>query len=188
MKFDIIIGNPPYGVAANMAIKFVNKSCELSDDVRMVLPASFQRDSVTNKINLGFELAQDIRLPDDTFPRSITTVRQQWVKTDTPREKVVMHRTHPDFEFIKYDRREEATLFIGGAGAGPSGKVKDKDFMHYAPGHHYVICDEETKQRLLALQPRFIQESRVCGCLPGISKHGIIKVYLETYGKDQEQT
>lgn len=182
MKFDFVIGNPPYGVAANMAIKFVNKSCELSDDVRMVLPASFQRDSVLNKINLDFKLAYDIKLPNDTFPRDITTVRQRWVRAEEPREKVVMHRTHPDFEFIKYKDREKATLFIGGAGAGPSGKVKETDFMHYKPGHHYIVCNDEVKQRIIDLQPEFIKESRVCGCLPGISKHGIIKKYLEVYG------
>lgn len=184
MKFDIIMGNPPYGVAANMAIKFLNKASEHSDDVRMVLPASFQRDSVQNRIDSGMHLVQDVRLPDDTFPRSITTVMQKWVRRDTQRELHTIHRTHPDFEFIKYNRREEATLFIGGAGAGPAGKVKDKDFMHYAPGHHYVLCDEETKKRLQDLQPLLIKESRVCGCLPGISKHVIIKVYLETYGKE----
>jgi hypothetical protein len=182
MRFDFVIGNPPYGVAANMAVKFVNKSCELSDDVRMVLPASFQRDSIINRINTDFELIQDIRLPDDTFPRSITTVRQRWVKSDTPRDKIQMYRTHPDFEFIKYKDRESATLFIGGAGAGPSGKVKDKDFMHYAPGHHYVICSSEVKQKLIDLQPALIKESRICGCLPGISKHVIIKKYMESYG------
>jgi predicted RNA methylase len=86
--FDIVIGNPPYGVAANMAIKFVNKAAEISDDVRMVLPASFQRDSVKNKINTDFALVEDINLPNSTFPRSITTVRQRWVRSDTPRELV----------------------------------------------------------------------------------------------------
>ncbi len=98
MRFDFIIGNPPYGVAANMAVKFLNKSTELSDDVRMVLPASFQRDSVLNRINLDYELVYDERLPDDTFPRDITTVFQQWKRAEEPREKIVIFREHPDFE------------------------------------------------------------------------------------------
>ena len=182
MRFDIIIGNPPYGVAANMAVKFVNKSCELSDDVRMVLPASFQRDSVLNRIDNSFELETDRRLPDNTFPRDITTVYQRWVKSDIPRDKITIYKTHPDFEFIKYKNKDEATLFIGGAGCGPAGKVKTEGYDHYKPGHHYIVCDEEVKQRLIDLQPKLIKQSRVCGCLPGLGKHDIIKVYINHYG------
>jgi hypothetical protein len=182
MKFDFVIGNPPYGVAANMAIKFINRAMDVSDDVRMVLPASFQRDSVLNRVSMDFDLVDDIRLPDETFPRDITTVRQRWVRTDTPRDKIVMYRSHPDFKFLKYAQRDEATLFIGGAGAGPSGKVKTEGYDHYKPGHHYVKCSEAVRDKLVALQPKLIAKSRVCGCLPGISKHDIIKVYMETYG------
>ena len=184
MRFDIIIGNPPYGVAANMAVKFLNKSCELSDDVRMVLPASFQRDSVMNRIDLEAELIQDIRLPDETFPRDITTVRQRWVKTGTPREKITIYKTHPDFQFIKYKDKDQATLFIGGAGAGPSGKVKTEGYDHYMPGHHYIVCSDEVRDRFIALQPKLITRSRVCGCLPGLGKHDIIKIYMESYGQE----
>ena len=183
MRFDYIIGNPPYGVGANMAIKFLNKSCELSDDVRMVLPASFQRDSVINRINPDFELVVDEKLPNDTFPRDITTVKQRWIRGQR-RLKKIRYTFHPDFEFIKYKDREHATLFIGGAGSGPAGKVKDKDFMHYQPGHHYVVWQPEIKTKLQALQPKLIEQSRVCGCLPGLGKHDIIRVYLEEYGEE----
>ena len=182
MKFDVVLGNPPYGVAANMAIKFVNKAAEHCDDVRMVLPASFQRDSVQNRINTDFQLVIDNRLPDKTFPRSITTVYQRWVRSDTPRKKVEMHKTHPDFTFLKYKDRDQATLFIGGAGAGPSGKVKLEGYDHYKPGHYYVKCSDEVRDRLVALQPELIKLSRVCGCLPGLSKHAIITLYKEHYG------
>ena len=182
VMFDIVIGNPPYGVAANMAIKFVNKAAEYCDDVRMVLPASFQRDSVKNRVNLDFVLDIDQKLPDNTFPRSITTVYQRWVRSDTPREKVELHRTHPDFVFLKYCDRDKATLFIGGAGAGPSGKVKTEGYDHYKPGHHYIKCTAKVKKRLIKLQPELIKLSRVCGCLPGLSKHAIIDLYKQHYG------
>jgi hypothetical protein len=184
MRIDYVIGNPPYGVAANMAVKFLNKSTELSDHVMMVLPASFQRDSVLNKINLDFRLESDIKLPNDTFPRDITTVRQYWTKSETKREKITIHRTHPDFEFIKYADKDKATLFIGGAGAGPSGKVKTEGYDHYMPGHHYVVCSDEVRDRFIALQPKLIAQSRVCGCLPGLGKHDIITLYIKEYGQD----
>jgi hypothetical protein len=62
-----------------------------------------------------------------------------------------MHKTHPDFEFIKYADRDQATLFIGGAGSGPSGKVKTEGYDHYAPGHYYVKCSDEVRDRLYLL-------------------------------------
>ena len=34
------------------------------------------------------------------------------------------------FEFIKYKDRDRATLFIGGAGCGPAGKVKTEGYDH----------------------------------------------------------
>ena len=184
MRIDYVIGNPPYGVAANMAVKFLNKSTEVSDHVHMVLPASFQRDSVLNRINDDFRLVSDINLPNETFPRDITTVRQYWTRSDSKREKITIHKTHPDFEFIKYKDKDKATLFIGGAGAGPSGKVKTEGYDHYMPGHHYVVCSDEVRDRFIALQPKLIARSRVCGCLPGLGKHDIITTYMETYGKN----
>ena len=183
MRFDYIIGNPPYGVGANMAIKFLNKSCELSDDVRMVLPASFRRDSVLNKVNRAFVLEEEWILPNEIFPRDITTVMQRWVRSSAyARDPVRIFREHPDFEFIKYADKDKATLFIGGAGAGPSGKVKTEGYDHYMPGHHYIVCSDEVRDRLVALQPKLIARSRECGCLPGLGKHDIISVYMQTYG------
>ena len=182
MKFDIILGNPPYGIAANMAVKFLNKACELSDDVRMILPASFVKDSIINRVHPGFRLAEEVRLPDDTFPRSITTVKQRWVRGESRRDVNKIYRSHPDFEFLRYEDRAQADVFIGCVGCGPAGKVKTSNFVHYSPNHFFLKCDETIKQRLVSLEPEFIKDSRVCGCLPGISKHDIIRVYMDNYG------
>ena len=185
MKFDVIIGNPPYGTGANMAIKVLNKAAEYSDDIRMVLPLSFRKDSVLNKVDLDLQLTQDEQLPDDTFPRSIRAVKQRWQRTGERREKIPLPTTHPDLQFVKHDRREEATVFIGGAGAGPAGRVKTEGFLHYAKGHHLIICSEEVKQRLIGLADEFRQEALTVCCLPGLSKSAIIKIYTSHYGKEQ---
>ena len=167
-----------------MAIKVLNKAAEHTDDVRMVLPLSFRKDSVLNRVSLDLELLQDETLPDDTFPRSIRAVKQRWVRTGVVREKVPMPTKHKDFQFVKWERREEATLFIGGAGCGPAGRVKTENFTHYAPGHHLIICNDDVKEKLISLADQFRHEAMQVCCLPGLSKSAIIKLYESKYAEE----
>ena len=51
-----------------------------------------------------------------------------------------MMREHPDFEFLPYERRDEADVFVGEYGCGPSGRVKTENFTHYAKGHQ---CEKD---------------------------------------------
>ena len=182
MKFDIIIGNPPYGVGANLAIKVLNKSAELSDDVRMVLPLSFRKDSVINKVDPGMSCVQDEILPDDTFPRSIRAVKQRWIRREVYRSKRELPTEHPDLQFLKWRDRDETVVFIGGAGAGPAGRVKTEGFDHYAKGHHLIKCSPEVRDRLVSLGQEFREEALQVCCLPGLSKSAIIKIYTSHFG------
>ena len=50
MRFSLAIGNPPYGVGGNLAIRFLNKTAEITDDIRFVLPTSVRKPSSLNKI------------------------------------------------------------------------------------------------------------------------------------------
>ena len=179
MKFDVVIGNPPYGSGGNLAIKFVNKCAELSDDVRMVLPLSFTKISVQNKVSLNIEIAEERELPLDTFPNGIRAVYQRWVPAKTPREKVILPRTHDDFEFLKYDDRFDANVFIGEYGCGPSGRVKTENFTHYAKGHYFVRAkDQETIDKLVRLESLFREKASGCNGRFHISKGELIEIYV----------
>ena len=120
MKFDVIIGNPPYGKNSSLAVKFLNKSSEVSDFVMMVLPRSFRKPSIMNRVNQEMILMKDETVDDDAFRDSIVTCVQTWKRTGETRDLIETRTEHPDFAFTT---KEQAELCLGRVGGGPTGKV-----------------------------------------------------------------
>jgi hypothetical protein len=185
--FTLGIGNPPYGVGGNLAIKFLNKTAELTDDIRFVLPTSVRKPSSLNKISPYIDVVEDLDLDPKTFPNGISAVYQRWVKTDTPRKKIQLLNKHSDFEFLSYERRFEADVFVGEYGCGPSGRVKTENFTHYAKGHHFLkVSSPEVINNLVEFSSRFREVANQCNGRYHFGKNDLITTYMECLsGKKQ---
>lgn len=180
MRFTMSIGNPPYGVGANLAIKFLNKTSELTDDIRFVLPTSVRKPSSLNKISPNLHCVGDKDLDPATFPGGISAVKQRWVVKKEKREKIFMHTTHPDFEFLSYDNRFDADVFIGEYGCGPSGRVKTEDFTHYAKGHHFIkVNNPQVIDNFLEFAPKFREVANQCNGRYHFGKNDLISTYIK---------
>ena len=123
-RFTLAIGNPPYGVGGNLAIKFLNRTSEITDDIRFVLPTSVRKPSSLNKIVGHLHCVIDEDLDSATFPGGINAVKQHWEVKNSSRfttgvGEIPMVHEHPDFEFLPYERRDEANVFVGEYGCGP---------------------------------------------------------------------
>ncbi len=187
MKFTLAIGNPPYGVGGNLAIKFLNKTAEITDDIRFVLPTSVRKPSSLNKIDPFIQVTEDHDLDPKTFPNGISAVYQRWEKSKTPREKIEMLRTHPDFEFLSYEKRFEADVFIGEYGCGPSGRVKTENFTHYAKGHHFLkVRSPEVIENFLEFAPRFRRVANQCNGRYHFGKNDLITTYMECLSEKEQ--
>lgn len=178
MKFDVIVGNPPYGKNSNLAVNFLNKASELSDTIWFVLPRTFRKASIQNRIQENLHLAQDVTVPDNMFPASIITCYQNWIKTTAARSKIETITQHPDLQFVN---KQTANVCVGRVGAGPCGKVFVKDFDDKSENSHYFIKAKNKKviQSLIQLTDQFKLAGTQTVGVPSLSKHELITIYQE---------
>ncbi|CAB4557723.1 unannotated protein [freshwater metagenome] len=124
----ITISNPPFGRNNSLSIPFFNHAANLSDAICFIVPRSWRKWSVTNRLDLRFELVLDIDLDIDYVDAGgealsnkshLATCFQIWRKTDKSRQivkvvdKKIVEKVAPD--------RADVSLTIFGYGCG---KVK----------------------------------------------------------------
>jgi hypothetical protein len=102
---ELVIGNPPFGRVSSLAIKFFNHAATFADTIAFILPRTFRRVSVQNKLDLNFHLVEDIEVPIGSFePLSMKAkcCFQVWKRRATPRSLIKLPLTHKDFEVLSY--------------------------------------------------------------------------------------
>lgn len=100
----MIVGNPPFGRNACLAIRFFNHAARQSDVIAMIFPRSFLKASIENQLNEGFHLVCCNEIPPNAFEldgkrRDVGAVFQIWERRAVPRDLRPEELTHPDFEF-----------------------------------------------------------------------------------------
>ena len=55
----LVIGNPPFGKVSSLAIKFFNHAAQWAHVIAFIIPRTFRKTSVQNKLNSQFHLVYD---------------------------------------------------------------------------------------------------------------------------------
>lgn len=125
LKHAVTISNPPFGRNNSLSIPFFNKAADHSDFICFIVPRSWRKWSVINRLDQRFHLIADIDLQIDyvndqddeiTTKNRLATCFQIWQKRKTKRPIV----TVVDNQFIKKVKPQEAdvSLTIFGYGCG----------------------------------------------------------------------
>jgi predicted RNA methylase len=124
----ITISNPPFGRNNSLSIPFFNHAAKVSDAICFIVPRSWRKWSVTNRLDLGFELALDLDIDIDyvdadgnplSNKNHLATCFQIWKKADVTRtlvrvtDKGIIEKVSPELA--------DVSLTIFGYGCG---KVK----------------------------------------------------------------
>ncbi|CAM3231497.1 SAM-dependent methyltransferase [Sphingomonas antarctica] len=135
-----VIGNPPYGKNASMAVRFVNGVARQSNVVAiaMILPKSFEKASIENRLDRDFHWLLKMPVPRDAFlyngkPFNVSAIFQIWVRRPMLRKLRAVETTHPDFEFTTPDRADFAIQRVGAR----AGRVHHN--WKASPNSHYFI-------------------------------------------------
>ena len=102
---SLVIGNPPFGRVSSLAIKFFNHAATFADTIAFIIPRTFRRVSVQNKLSLDFHLVEDIEIPIGSFIPEKMAAKccfQVWKRRDVKRELVILPLTHSDFEVLSF--------------------------------------------------------------------------------------
>ena len=181
--YYVAIGNPPFGKNATLAIKFFNRCADMCEAVAFIVPQTFKKYSVINRLHSCFHLIYQQDLPDNSFEidgvdKSVPCVFQIWIKKDKPRSRIEVYRKHPDLEFLPTNRLHEATILFQRVGGGAGTFKKPGVGPGYSwKSNYYIKCSYEAAQILWSIT-EWPTKYHTAGN-PSISKSDLIGAYTE---------
>ena len=102
----LVVGNPPFGKSCSLAVKFFNHAATFASIIAFIVPRTFRRVSIQNKLDLSFHLLYDQELPLEPCafspPMMAKCCFQIWEKRTNTRTQVHLPLTHPDWTFLPY--------------------------------------------------------------------------------------
>jgi hypothetical protein len=141
----LVVGNPPFGKVSSLAIKFFNHSAKFSDVIAFIIPRTFRKISVQNKLNSYFHLLydEDIPIKPCSFEPSMSVkcCFQIWKKNTIKREYIELETEHKDWIFLKMGPKDlkgqptpptDADFAIRAYG-GKCGEIKINDIDKLRP-------------------------------------------------------
>lgn len=119
-KSTLVCGNPPFGQQNNLAIRFFNEAAQFCNTIAFVLPLSFKKGSIQNRLNRSFHLVKEIVLADCEFLLKdeerikVPCVFQVWERMSTERALFKLKTTTPLFDFVDKTKADFRIQRVGG--------------------------------------------------------------------------
>ena len=140
----LTIGNPPFGKNASDAVKFFNHSAKFSQAIAFVLPRTFRKASIINRLDEDFHLIFDETVPDGSFihddkPYDVWCTMQIWVRKDIKRAKIEVKKLSDARDYWEIVEPNLADFCVQRVG-GRAGQVRTEiGFRNFSPLSHYYI-------------------------------------------------
>ena len=138
----LVIGNPPFGRQNNLSLQFFTKCSMMNvDTIAFILPKSYKKISVHDKIPLNYHLTISVDLPFNSFllngdEYDVPCVFQIWDKKNEWRTKSIK-LSPTTFRFVKKDENPDFSFRRVGVNAGRVDEDTDKSIQ----SHYFIKGD-----------------------------------------------
>lgn len=106
-----VIGNPPFGRVSSLAIKFFNHAAVWANVIAFIVPRTFRRISVQNRLDVNFQLMHDEDIPQSpcafTPPMNVKCCLQIWQRSPTQRTRIELPTQHTDWTFLGFGPNDQ---------------------------------------------------------------------------------
>jgi len=137
-----VVGNPPFGRQSSLAIKFIRHAATFCDTISFILPKSFKKDSMKDKIPNNFHLINETDLDSESFTvdgksYDVPCTFQVWEKRD--HERTTRVKVDPKgYVFVK--KCESPDLSIRRVGVN-AGEVDTETSTKSEQSHYFIKFD-----------------------------------------------
>ncbi len=193
----IVIGNPPFGKRANLAVQFFNHS-HFADIIAFIVPVSFRKYWIHKKLNPAYQLIKTYRLRRDSFctpdgkEYCVNAEFQIWTKLRSNFADLRLNQpppiAHADFTIQQYNNTPAALKAFDHPFdfAVPSQGYQDysrrETDAHQCEKNKQWLLFSAPKQTTLAALKRLDFHKLAYECAtatPGFRKNDVVKIYSE---------
>ncbi len=139
----ITVGNPPFGKNACSAVNFFNHAATFSDTIAFILPKTFRKSSIINRLDVFFHLTLDVDVPPNSFVFNDKTYdvwccAQIWQRQNFIRTKRKILPLSTVSSYFEITTPEDADFAIQRVGSN-AGLIREVDFLKYSKQSHYFF-------------------------------------------------
>jgi hypothetical protein len=194
LKKILVVGNPPFGRVCSLAIKFFNHASKWADVIAFIIPRTFRRVSVQNKLNMNFHLVFDEEIPMEPCsfspPMMVKCCFQIWEKRNTKRSIIELSTTHDDWDFLGFGPKDangqptppKGADFAIRAYGGKCGEIIDAGLESLRPkSWHWIKAKINKKKLVERFKNLDYTLSLDTARQNSIGRGELVRLYSETY-------
>lgn len=140
-----VVGNPPFGRQSTLAIKFIQHMCSFCDAFGLILPKSFLKPTLYNKINNYFHLVHSTDISNNAFlfnnkDYNVPCIFAIYIKKDYKRD--IDEKLEPYmFNFTKQYKHHTINFRRVGVNAGTI-DLSINSINKSPQSHYYINIDD----------------------------------------------
>ncbi|MDE2673936.1 MAG: hypothetical protein OXH65_02380 [Paracoccaceae bacterium] len=138
----VVLGNPPFGKNSSTAVRFFNHSALYANEIAFILPRTFRKMSIQNRLHEKFHLVSDDDVENGAFllngnAYDVPCAWQIWERKQTNREILQIPSVN---HLFMYTDKENASFAMRRVGFY-AGRVIERGIKNLSQSTHYFMKD-----------------------------------------------